>query len=207
MTAASRARSGRRRAPIIIHRRKLPPRLPPLPRPLDAVLIAIDSAKRSGFATYARGVVHRYGEIDTTRARDRDRVIEDAVSVAYRLGVPCGCVLEVPWGGYTSTVIALERTAQSWRSTWVAHGQDESRCIERTAGDWRNVLFGRRSMPREQARMLEGALARQIIERQCGSPEYPPIGPDAAAAICIGQTITRARELLAVLGCRVVDKG
>lgn len=208
MTAAPRARRpGKRRPPIIIHRRKQAARLPPLPTPLDAVLVAIDSAKRSGFATYARGDVHRYGEVDATRPAERARVIDDAVSLAYRLGIPCGLVIEVPWGGYTATVVSLVQTAQSWRGTWAAHGQDESRCIERTASDWRQVLFGSRSMPRAQARMLEGAYARQVVERQVGSPEYPPIGPDAAAALCIGQTITRARELLAVLGCRVVGKG
>ena len=190
---------------IIVYRRKQPAPLPPLNAPLDAVVLCIDSAKRSGWAIYVRGVLYAYGECGD-RQTDRARVVADAVSVAYRYAIPTAMVLEVPWGGYSAAVVvSLTRSAEAWRIAWSLAGQDAARCIERTASDWRKRLFGTRKMPREQARVLEGAYARQVVLKVRG-PDHTPIGGDAAAAICIGQVIITARELLAVLGCRVVAR-
>jgi len=211
MTARARApralkagKAGNRRPPIIVYRRKRPPPLPPLSAPLNAVITCLDSARRTGWAVYVRGALHAFGECD---ARDRDarhRVLARAVTAAAYLGIPCALHIEIPYGGYTATVLSLTETATLWRETWSLLGLARDRCVERTAGEWRRTLWGSGRLPREQARALEAHVAGQIVARDL--TPGTPIGADAAAAICIGQTIVRAREMLAVLGCGVWGK-
>jgi hypothetical protein len=179
----------------------------PTASPLAAALVALDSAKCTGYATYLAGRLWDYGEVDARKPAARARVFSDAIGAAYMRGLPVGAVIEVPYGGYQAAALSLHATAMSWRETWLSTGLPIERCIERTAGEWRKRLLGSK-LGREQARRLEMHLATQVALRDLG-PERCAlkgrIGPDAAAAICIGQTIIRARELIAVLGCGCVD--
>lgn len=206
MTGARTAR--RRRPPMIIHRARGPARSAPTATPLAAVLVAIDSAKRSGYATYIAGRLWDYGEVNARHDAERARVFTDAIGAAYMRGLPVGVVLEVPWGGYQTAALSLHATACDWRRSWVGTGQPGDRMLERTVGQWRRELFGGRTLAREQARRLEAVLADQVVARELGARRClkPAIGPDAAAAICIGQTIVRAGELRAVLGCGCVGR-
>jgi len=209
MTAAvprpSRAKR-RRRPPMIIHRARGPAAQPPTRTPLDAVLVAIDSAKRSGYATYIAGRLWDYGEVNARLDAERARVFSDAIGAAYMRGLPVAALLEVPWGGYQSAALSLHATARDWRRSWFVTGQPDEHLVERTVGQWRRQLFGGRTLPREQARRLEAAYAEQVIARDLGARRFlkPAAGPDAAAAVCIGQTILRAGELRVLLGCSCV---
>lgn len=204
---APRARKpGKRRAPIIVHRRRQPPPLPPLSSPLNAVITSLDSAKCTGWAIYVRGTLHAYGECNARDSEARMRVLAAAVRLGTALAIPCALHIEIPYGGYTSTVLSLTETATLWRETWRTLGLARDRCIERTAGEWRRLLWGASNMPRAQARALEAHVSRAVVSRDMAGAATAPIGPDAAAAICIGQTIVRAREMLAVLGCGVVKQ-
>jgi hypothetical protein len=190
---------------MIIHRRRTAP-VRPTARPLAAVLVALDSAKCTGYATYVNGKLWAFGEVDARSATERARVFGEASQAAYMRQIPIGCVLEVPWGGYQAAALSLHITAYDWRNTWVASGHDGAAMIERTAGQWRRSLFGGRTLGREQARRLEAAYAEQVIARDLGARRLnmPAPGPDAVAAVCIGQTILRLGELARVLGCGCV---
>lgn len=217
MTARPTAPRGvprRRRPPMIIHRARGPARGVPTRTPLDAVLVALDSAKCTGYAIYIRGRLHHYGEVNARMPIERAAVFTEAIHAATMRGLPIGVVLEVPWGGYQSAALSLHATATAWRETWFVTGQPVEHMIERTAGEWRRVLFGGggsgrgggRALPRAQARHLERVLAEQVVERDLGPRRFgkPALGPDAAAAVCIGQTIIRSGELVTLLGCGCV---
>jgi hypothetical protein len=194
---------------MIIHRARGPERLAPTRSPLDAVLVAIDSAKRSGYATYIAGRLWDYGEVNARLDAERARVFTDAIGAAYMRGLPIAALLEVPWGGYQSAALSLHVTAKDWRRSWEATGQPADRLVERTVGQWRRQLFGGRTLAREAARVLEAQYAAQCIARDLGARRFlkPEPGPDANAAVCIGQTILRAGELRTLLGCELVVVG
>lgn len=203
--AALGKRKSKRRAPMIIHRRKQPPTLPPTARPLDAAITLIDAAKCSGFATYARGKLISYGECNARDPYERRTVLRDAITMATIRGLRHAVVLEVPYGGYQVAAISLSETRALWRESWGQAGSMD-RLVERTASDWRVLLFGS-NLPREQARQYERVLALQIVERDLqGLPlrSRPALGPDAAAAICIGQVMIRSRELQDTLQCGLI---
>lgn len=195
--AAAPARRAKRRKP----RRES---LPPTATPLDAVIVALDSARTTGYAIYVRGRLRAFGELDARDAESRRVVLSQAIGWASMSGIPVGVALEVPFGGHYRAAQSLAATAELWRDSWRSLGQLPARCVERTAGDWRRVLFGSGALGREHARHLERMLAERLVVSDMRPTSPVRVGPDAAAAICIGQVIIRARELLAVLGCGCV---
>jgi hypothetical protein len=198
-------RKSKRRAPLVIHRRKQAPTLPPTSRPLSAAVTCIDAAKRSGLATYVHGRLVSYFEINARDPYERRQAIRDVITMATLRHAVHGIVLEVPYGGYQTAAISLSETRALWRET-LAQMFNMDRVLERTAGDWRVLLFGRH-LPREQARMFEMRLAKQVIDRDLHAVplrQRPIVGGDAAAAICIGQVMIRSRELQQVLQCGLV---
>jgi hypothetical protein len=176
--------------------------------PLNAVIIAIDSAKRSGCATYERGRLVHYAEV---RARDphaRLRYLQGALERASRLrDVTCALVLEVPYGGTLATAISLSETVTLWRDTWATLLQPPRHVVEKLASEWRRELFGRGDMTREQARHLEAITAARIAAQDIDMSVVPvvPIGGDAAAAICLGFTCVRSPLLREALGCELLS--
>jgi len=178
---------------VFIRRRRQPPPAPPMPVPVRMVLLAIDSARTSGVATYVNGGLSHYDEINARSHFERHHVMADACVTTRLRDLPVVACIEAPWGGRLSAALSLTATLELWRDTWVRLGQDPARCLDRTAPEWRRMLFGR-TRTREQARKLESLVAEQIAAKDLpGRPHR--IGPDAAAAICIGQTQIRSREL------------
>lgn len=165
-----------------------------MPAPLDAVIVAIDSARCSGVATYVSGRLHHYCEVSARAHGDRQLALRDAVVTARVRGLPCAMVLEVPYGGRLNAALSLTATATLWLDTWAQLGQQAGLCVELTAPEWRRQVFGKRPQQREQARRLEALLAEQIAGRDLPGRVHR-IGPDAAAAVCMGQTQIRSREL------------
>lgn len=175
----------------------------PTPTPLEAVLIALDAAKRTGYATYIVGRLWDYGEVNAREPEQRRRVFADAIGAAYLRELPIGVVCEVPYGGFQSAARSLHGTYMAWCETWLGTGLPASHLLQRTASRWRRE-FGWHTLPREQARKLEALVADQVIARDLGARRLakPAPGPDACAAICIGQTIVRSSELAQLLRCR-----
>jgi len=172
--------------------------------PLDAVLLAVDSARCSGWAVYARGQLHTYGECSSRVPQERAEVVAEALRLSVALDRPIGLVLEVPFGGPLKTLLSLAETAALWRDTWVAYEQHPRRVIDVLATEWRERMFGTGSMPREDARRLEQITAQRIrdVARLSSRPE---LGGDAAAAVCLGYTARTSSALQTALPCALID--
>lgn len=193
----------RRRPTMVIHRRAVPVTAPTA-APLRAVITLLDSAKCTGVATYIEGRLWDYRQCNARVPAERLSVIRDHMTAAYVRQLPHALVIEVPYGGFQAAALSLAATAALWRDTWVqCHGMP-ARCIERTAAQWRRLLFGKAT--REAARALEAALAHQVVVRDMRGRPVSAIGGDAAAAICIGQVMIRSRELHVELGCELVRR-
>lgn len=176
----------------------------PTARPLRAVIVCIDAATRSGFATYVCGKLHHYCEVDTGNPPERRRALRDAQTTALTRGLPLGGVIEVPFGGRLNAALALTAWVKLWRDSWLAYAPPAA-LIEHTAPEWRRPLFGHRPLTRDAARNLEAALAWQVAHRDLPRMRHHCIGPDASAAICIGQVAIRSAGLHAALGCDLID--
>jgi hypothetical protein len=196
--------------------RKTSSRPPPLVlrtrRPLAAVLVAIDCAKRSGCATYALGRLHNYAEIKAhEHPHERLEYLQRALAYAVLLAVPCGLVLEVPFsstrGGSRAAERSLTASVTLWRDSWLQLRQKLEHVHEVEAGDWRRALFGSGSMPREAQQRLEALAAVQIVERDRRAGALltlEAVGSDAAAAICLGATCTHSLDLQKALECQLI---
>lgn len=188
MTAA--ARKPRR---LVIHRKPTVQLGAPLPKPMRAVLLNIDAAKRSGCALYVCGQLAHYCEIDVSDSNARRRVLVDAVTSAEVRGeLPLGIVIEASFGGYQSAALSLTATLELWRDTWRTMGQRPEAIIEVTVGQWRSALFGRRALSRTAARQMESHVAHTTARRDLPKQRHYTIPPDACAAICIGQVTARS---------------
>jgi hypothetical protein len=72
--------------------------------------------------------------------------------------------------------------------------------LEYTANEWRRALFGVAGMPRADVRRREALLAKATAVRDLPHARHYTIGPDAAAAICMGQVAIRSGAIAAALG-------
>jgi hypothetical protein len=176
---------------------------PPLARPLAAALLAIDAARCSGLAYYLCGRLHYFAQCDADEPAERYRAVQDLITMALRLDVPAAIVCEAPGGGFSRkrlrAAIGLSEIVRLWRDSWRVQMGRQERFFTWTAADWRRELFGRRTLPREQARALEAACARATVALDRPVNLRGVIGPDAAAAISMGQVAIRSSALGAVL--------
>lgn len=174
-------------------------------RPLAAVIVTVDSAKCSGCATYALGKLQSYTQIKAhDHPHERLDYLALAIACARVLGVPCGLVLEVPWGGSRTTHSSLTASVALWRDSWLQLGRDVHHVLKVEAGEWRRALFGTGSIPREAQQRIEALTAHQMARLHPNElVTAAAIGSDAAAAICLGATCTHSLELQKALGCQL----
>lgn len=172
----------------------------PTAGPMPAVIMTIDAAKRSGVAVYVRGKLYHYCEVQALEGPARRRVVHDAATIAMVRGLPLACVIEVPFGGHASAALALTAVVALWRDTWRSQGQRAEHMLEFTANEWRRALFGVAGMPRADVRRREAMLAKATATSDMPTVRHYTIGPDAAAAICMGQVVIRSGTVAAALG-------
>lgn len=147
----------------------------------QAVLLNVDTAENSGWATYILGELTDWGEVNALE--DLERVISicrSNVVVANKMSLPSVLVFEMPFrgtfqGGYRGV----------WRASWLQAGGLKSRCVGVHPSTWRTKVLGdgTASLGRDAVRRYEQTMARGIAGLKT---DDPPIGGDAAAAICIG---------------------
>lgn len=204
--SSQRAIAGRRRRPPLRLRKPgvgcgVADIGPPTPGPLAAALLTLDAARTTGAALYVRGALTWYAEIDAEDACARYRVLQDLQTTGAVRGVPVGIVCESPFGGHLSALIALSGVVKLWRDSWRQLGGRPDVFLEYTAAAWRHALFGSRSLGRTIARQLESQVAQVRAERDMPKHKHYRIGPDAAAAICIGQVMIRSSAVRDAIGC------
>lgn len=169
----------------------------PAPRPWQCTVLAVDTARVSGWAVYQAGELVAFGEVDTLD----ECCVVDVVGHAAQLHSPCILVLEAPWGGSVEVVAALGAARERWSRAWRSCGQSRGRVVRVQPSTWRAAVIGSRSvgMTREQVRATELRLAQCLV----GQPDAV-LGHDAAAAILIGRWATHARAVGRVLGARAM---
>lgn len=169
----------------------------PAPRPWECVVLAIDTARRSGYAVYARGQLGESGEFDTLDNEPTlERVVTNAVERADSLKLPIVLVLEAPYGGSVEVIAALGVARERWLREWRRAGQAPARVVKVMPSQWRGPVLGSAwvGQPREAVRAQEMLVAKTLVK-------FPP-GPDEAAAILIGRWGAHAARVGRAIGKR-----
>lgn len=186
-----------------VHRSRTSKGPPPAPRPWEAYVIGVDTARRSGWSRWARGKVRASGELDTLDESAIAAVLTDGLREAAELGLPCVLVLEKAYGGSVAVVMALGAAAERWLAVWrkLAKPYGHVGKVERVAiSTWRSAVLGPSSvgLERDEVRPVEQRVARAILQLPLGAM----IGGDEAPGVCIGFWGTRAGEVGELLGKR-----
>lgn len=177
------------------------PKLPPSPTPHPAVILAVDTAQRSGWAVYVRGELVSYGEVDMldpSKSSDQWGVSgwnADRVCLHALWEVAFGLDWDAP---YTAAVLVFERpfrgTSQgqwigAWKAAWAANGGHKRRMVGVFPSSWRARVLGpgwaRAGRDKVRARELEMAAA--IAGRR--------VRPDEAAAVLIAEGASKSAEV------------
>lgn len=167
-------------------KRAMKPRPPASFKTHNAVIVAVDTAETSGWSIWAQGQLLTWGEVDVLRDSETvDSILEFAIDKAHALNIPCVLVLEQPFGGN-----AQGQYRGTWKSAFVRLGGKPNRVVGVYPATWRTRVLGGGwgRKPREQVRPLERTVARRLAYGA-------NLGPDAAAAVCIGAWAIHAGEV------------
>jgi hypothetical protein len=177
----------------------------PAPRPWQCVILAVDTARQSGWASYVRGRLQRFGEVDTLDAGKLAVLASQAVTLGAEQELPVVLVLETPFGGSVGVVSALGQARERWLVAWHGARQSRGRVVLVLPGVWRGPVLGRHAvrLERELVRQLELQTASALVLEQQGK-QWLSLGHDEAAAILIGRWAAHAGAVGRVIGKRAV---
>lgn len=174
-------------------------------RPWPAVVLGVDTARRSGWAISVSGKHLGSGELDTLNPPAVRNVVGLALNAAGERELPCVLVLEKPWGGTVAVVSALGAARERWLSVWREYALGhKAKVVLVTPATWRSAVLGRGfgSKPRDQVRDVEQAVAAGIVGLKPGQR----LGADEAPAVCIARWAAHAGEVGKLLGKRAQQK-
>ena len=180
--ATARVRSGDIEAPVAV--------------PWECVVLAVDTARVSGWAIAIRGRLHSSGQLDTLHTGALERVVTLATEWARNLSLPCVLVLEAPWGGSVKIVASLGASSERWLRPWLAAGEAHARVVKVMPNQWRGPVLGAAyvSCPRDKVRAHEQLIASLMLGR--------PAGDDEAPAVLIALWASHAARIGRVIGKR-----
>lgn len=167
------------------------PKPPPSVTPHECVVLAVDTAERSGWALYVRGNLEMFGEVDMLNVC-RDYIppwmspCADARIYAESEGLPAVLVYERPFRGTTQG-----QWIGAWKAAWKMEGPARAKNVGVYPATWRARVLGSGSLERSDARKREALIAAKLADEI--------VRPDEAAAICIGQWAIRCGEVAAKL--------
>lgn len=171
------------------------PRPPAVHRPWKCTVLAVDTAKNSGWSLWVEGELRDYGEVK----KDNDGGLLMICRQAH-ISAPAVLVLEAPsgmvFGGRgASVLIGLGKAIQAWTSAWRGAGGLKGRIVQVPQRVWRAALFGKtRDMKR-----LEQQQSALILKRY-NVPNIPEVfGEDEAAALSLGDWARLSGEVGAAL--------
>jgi hypothetical protein len=175
---------------------KRKPRVKPVAAamPWHCVVLAVDTATRSGWAIRVAGRAAEFGEADTLDSESLAVIVRWAMRTASRVKLPLVLVLEAPWGGQMPVLMALGAARERWLHVWRAEQQPMSRVVSVVPSTWRSPVLGRgfARLPREEVRPHEQFVASAMVGET--------VRPDEAAAICISRWAERAAKVGKVIG-------
>jgi len=172
--------------------------------PWQCVVLAVDTAARSGWSVRVAGKQSSFGEADTLDARALDYIVSWALYQADSRGLPLVLVLEAPWGGPMPMLLALGAARERWLVAWRAHRLPPDQVVKVQPSTWRTAVLGREwaSAPRAEVRRHEQLIAGAMV-RKSGDGDGDKDGEvrgDEAAAILIGRWAERAHAVGLALG-------
>jgi hypothetical protein len=144
--------------------------------PHACVILAVDTARRSGWSLWALGQLLRWGETDVLVDRWVARLCAEAIEEGRRHNMPVFLVVENPFRGTNQG-----QYRGNWKAAFVQAGGQAKRIVGVHPSVCRaRVLGGSASRAqRETVRKQEQAVALWWTQTKT-------IGPDAAASVCIG---------------------
>jgi ribosome modulation factor len=159
------------------------------------VVLAVDTARRSGWALYVAGRLRASGEVDTLCDEAVGKVVVAACERAQSCGYPLALVLESPFGGTTVVVSALGQARERWLRAWRDAKQSRKAVVLVQPNTWRARVLGRgwRGAKRDELRLAEQRFAAQVSG--CAK-----VGPDEAAAVLIGRWGAQALDVGRAIG-------
>lgn len=168
----------------------------PAPRPWLCVVLAVDTARRSGWCIGARGARVDSGEVSVEDEPTIAQIVANAVELASSAQLPCVLVLEAPWGGSVAVVTALGVSRGAWLRAWKRAGQALARVVSVTPSGWRGPVLGAAwvSAPRAAVRAHEQRTAHALVGH--------PVGEDEAPAIWIARWAAHAAQVGRAIGKR-----
>lgn len=191
------------------HRRRKVAKPLPAWQPWPAVVLAVDTAARSGWSIWVAGKLVDSGEIDTIDEPALLRITRAVHIRAIESRLPCVLVLERPWGGTMSVIEGLGAARERWRQVWVAAGESERRIVRVYPITWRTKVLGAQNarLPRNVVRAVERRMAAQVIASERGQRSFwrclfsmgerpaHEVGDDEAPAVLIGVWASKAAEV------------
>lgn len=191
--------------------------------PHACVALAVDTAKRSGWAVRRAGKLVASGACAAADAAEIDAVIAYALDIAAKAGVKCVLVLERAWGRNTSVLVSLGMARGYWLAAWRRAHQPATRVVSVYPVTWRAKVLGKggtrrtaanggskrkptwdeiRARRAEQER-VELAAAYSELRAANGGAWVGGVGvviePDEAAAILISRWAAHAADVGNVL--------
>lgn len=168
----------------------------PAPRPWLCVVLAVDTARRSGWCIGARGARVDSGEVSVEDEPTVAQIVANVIELAHEYELPCVLVLEAPWGGNVAVVTALGVSRGVWLRAWKRAGQALARVVSVTPSEWRGPVLGAEwvSAPRAAVRAHEQRTARALVGH--------PVGEDEAPAIWIARWAAHAAQVGTAIGKR-----
>ena len=177
-------------------RARKPPAVPSV-KPHDCVVLAVDTARQSGWCVVARGKYHSSGEVNATNPGQLEALVSHAMGACMDAGLNSMqfvLVLERPTHGNRRTLVGLGESHGAWKAAWVrSHGR-KCRIVAVPAVTWRSRVLGNVRGPalplleKEHARRFKGSI---------------DVGPNEAAACGIAKWASHAGEVGKVLPKRV----
>lgn len=161
--------------------------------PLRCVVLAVDTAARSGWAVLAgQDDYLAWGEADTLDPEALTYIVRWAAGQAQGRQLPLVLVLEQPWGGPMPVVLALGGARERWLCAWRGAGF-AGRVVSVQPAVWRAPVLGRgwARAPRGDVRAHEQGVAAMLVGERCRG--------DEAAAILIAKWAMRAAAVARVL--------
>lgn len=174
--------------------RKKPPGL--LDSHCDVTVLAVDTARNSGWAIRQSHRLKYSGEIDTLDYE----ALEQICALTFSIHCTAHCrngpvlVLEKPYGGRHSVIASLGQARERWLMAWARVGLPHARKVLVNPSTWRSRVLERgvHCLPREQVRDHERVSAQAEVRAGI------ELGPDERAAILISRWAVRAPEVAAL---------
>lgn len=167
----------------------------------DIVTLAIDTARKSGWAITVRGKLVEFGECDVYSGEPM-RVAALALKYAADAGLECVLVCEKPFKftarsmGNAGSGTGMGAAFGAWMGAWCAAGGVKSRWRKVLPAVWRSRVLGKGwgSAKREVVQVEEQRVAQALVY-----PMPAEVGAESAPAILIGQWAARAPEIIKAL--------